>query len=72
MLGKINTSMQLSLQIEVIYLQGSPKKKKKLKPREQNASECLKLFRESTNIGIKLVEATFKNQHPLLETYFQL
>lgn len=37
MLRKINISMQLSLQIKVIYLQGSPKKKK-LKPREQNAS----------------------------------
>lgn len=70
MLRKINISMQLSLQIKVIYLQGSPKKKK-IKTKRTECF-CLKLFRESTNIGIKLVEATFKNQHPLLETYFQL
>ena len=70
MLGKINTAMQLGLQIKVIYLQGSPKINKQIKPREQNASECLKLFRESTIIGIKLLEATFKTQHLLLETYF--
>lgn len=65
MLRKINTSMQLSLQIKVIYLQGSPKKK----TRGKNASECFKFFRESTNIGLKLVETTFKSQNPLLVAY---
>lgn len=61
--------MQLSLQIKVIYLQGSPAPQKKSKPREKNTSECLKLFRESTNVGLKLVEETFKNQNLLLVAY---
>ena len=73
MLRKINTSMQLSLQIKVIYLQGSPKKKNKnKKTRGKNASECFKFFRESTNIGLKLVETTFKSQNPLLVAYLWL
>lgn len=74
MLRKINTSMQLSLQIKVIYLQGSlpppPKKNKnKSKPRVQSASECLKLHRERTDIGLKLVGTTFENKNPLLVAY---
>lgn len=60
--------MQLSLQIKVIYLQGSPKKYIS-KPREKSASECLELYREKPNIGLRLVETTFKNQNPLLEAY---
>lgn len=43
--------------------------KREIKTKRKSASECLKLYRERANTGLKLAEATFKNQNPLLVAY---